>query len=147
MKLQVTIDEIKALIKERTGRDVELSVVDNKTLAVTTRLRLGSVLGRAIHKRVAVRLRLDRLMGEELHVTYDGGAGFDTMLSIVLRFYPRLNDGRLLSFLPGQHVIIHLAQVEAAHKALQQVDVKDILFVGDKVVIEFSLVHHPQRLE
>ncbi|MDO4217832.1 MAG: hypothetical protein Q4D03_06650 [Bacteroidales bacterium] len=79
-------------------------------------------------------------MGEDLYLTY---AAQGTVVAIavkgLLSAVGRTKYKDMIESRDHNQLVLHLGQIEEVHKALQQVDVNDIILKEDSAVVTFSV--------
>ena len=140
MKLSVDYAEIIALAKEKTGKEITLSTLNDKTVKVGYVMKAKIPL---INKYVSTTFDIDvtyeKLVGEDVYLSYNGGKGLNMVIEGVKSLVPQLKDIEIIEFAGGNTVIVHLGKIEKAHEALEKIAVNDVNFTDKGVTVEFSL--------
>lgn len=140
MKLSVDYAEIIALAKEKTGKEITLSTLNDKTVKVGYVMKAKIPL---INKYVSTTFDIDvtyeKLVGEDVYLSYNGGKGLNMVIEGVKNLVPQLKDIEIIEFAGGNNVIVHLGKIEKAHEALEKIAVNDVHFTDKGVTVEFSL--------
>lgn len=140
MILQLPLSEVSTIIKEKSGHKVSLIAVGQKTVRVGYDAAVELPLVGKVQKRVDIDATIDRLVGEDLYLTY---AAQGTVVAIavkgLLSAVGRTKYKDMIESRDHNQLVLHLGQIEEVHKALRQVDVNDIILKEDSAVVTFSV--------
>ena len=141
MQLTVPFSELKEIIKNKSGRslDFDLTTVDDNTVKVSYEAKVKVKFIGEISKTFTINVCVDKIDGEDLYLSYDGGLAINMIVDGILMLAPQLKNTEIVDFSQKSCVILHLAKIEEAHKILQQIDIQNILFTEDKLNIVFTL--------
>lgn len=139
MYLKISYPEISEIVKTKTGKDISMSFVDNKTISVSYKAKLNVPLLGEISKVFDVKFAIMDIDNEDLHLSYDAGSTTDMVASIILNFIPQASDNSFMELQKNAKAILHFEKIDKIHEILNSIEVKDILFEEDKVCVEFSL--------
>lgn len=139
MNLNIPFSELISLIKAKTGQDVTVSRVADDTVkcGFVKTVKLPIVGERSMG--VDLNLTIKQLVGEDLHLQYEGGIGKDQLIEMALAAAKRTPHGKLFDTQDGRRIILHLGQIPQIRQALQQLDIRRVSFVGDAASAEFVL--------
>lgn len=90
-------------------------------------------------KDISVDVTYDRIVNENLWLSYSAGMGVDLMMDGLKRLVPQLKNTDLFELLDGNRLVVYLNKIEKAHEALQYVEVHNVEFCGQEVVVDFSM--------
>lgn len=140
MQLTVPFSELKEMIKKKSGRslDFDLTTVNDNTVKVSYEAKV-KIIFREINKTFTINVCVDKIDGEDLYLSYDGGLAINMIVDGILMLAPQLKNTEIVDFSQKSCVILHLAKIEEVHKVLQQIDIQNILFTEDKLNIVFTL--------
>lgn len=140
MQLTIPFSELKEIIKNKSGRslDFDLTTVNDNTVKVSYEAKV-KIIFREINKTFTINVCVDKIDGEDLYLSYDGGLAINMIVDGILMLAPQLKNTEIADFSQKSRVILHLAKIEEAHKILQQIDIQNILFIEDKLNIVFTL--------
>lgn len=140
MQLTIPFSELKEMIKKKSGRslDFDLTTVNDNTVKVSYEAKV-KIIFREINKTFTINVCVDKIDGEDLYLSYDGGLAINMIVDGILMLAPQLKNTEIVDFSQKSCVILHLAKIEEAHKILQQIDIQNVLFTEDKLNIVFTL--------
>ena len=141
MKLLIDFHELAGFAREVINKplDLTLSCVDNKTIKVSmTNHIVIPIVGITKSVTISIDLTIEKLEGEDLYMTYDEGFRNNPLVNGLLAFLPKWEVGAVELYQRSK-AIVHLAKIEQAHEALKKVEIKDIHFEEDLMLVEFDL--------
>lgn len=119
-----------------------LTTVNDNTVKVSYKAKVEVRFIGEISKTLSINVSVDKIEGEDIHLSYDGGLGVDLVIGGILTLVPQLKNVEIADFSQKSRIILHLAKIEEVHRALQQIDVQNILFSEDKLNIVFALKYY-----
>ena len=141
MKLSVFYIEIIALAKEKSGKDITLTTLNAKTVKVGYVIKVKvPFMDKYISTTFDIDVTYEKLVGEDVYLSLNGGKGLDMVIEGVKNLVPQLKDIEIIEFAGGNNVIVHLGKIEKAHEALEKIAVNDVHFTDEGVDVEFSLI-------
>ena len=141
MKLLIDFPELAGFAREVINKplDLTLSCVDNKTIKVSmTNDIVIPIVGITKSVTISIDLTIEKLEGEDLYMTYDEGFRNNPLVNGLLAFLPKWEVGAVELYQRSK-AIVHLAKIEQVHEALKKVEIKDIHFEEDLMLVEFDL--------
>lgn len=141
MKLLIDFPELAGFAQEAIKKplDLTLSCVDNKTIKVSmTNDIVIPIVGITKSVTTSIDLTIEKLEGEDLYVTYDEGFRNNPIVNGLLAFLPKWEVGAVELYQRSK-AIVHLAKIEQVHEALEKVEIKDIHFEEDLMLVDFEL--------
>ena len=93
---------------------------------------------RSEYVTTSIDLTIEKLEGEDLYMTYDEGFRNNPLVNGLLAFLPKWEVGAVELYQRSK-AIVHLAKIEQAHEALKKVEIKDIHFEEDFMLVDFDL--------
>lgn len=140
MKLSVDYAEIIALVKEKSGKDIALTTLNAKTVKVGYVMKVKvPFMNKYLSTTFDIDVSYEKLVGEDVYLSYNGGKGLDMVIEGVKSLIPQLKDIEIIEFAGNNNVIVHLGEIEKAHEALEKIAVNDVNFTDKGVTVEFSL--------
>lgn len=139
MTLYIPYTELQDILKAKTGKDVLLRTINEKTVSFVYDLNMKLPVIGTVSKTVWLNVTVDKLVDEELHLTYEAGRGGDVLIKALQKVIPSAKYSSYVDFLDNKKIIVHLYRVEEIHKALQQLKVDSLIFKEDKVVLMFKV--------
>lgn len=140
MKLSVNYTEIIALAKEKTGKEITLTTLNDKTVKVGYVMKVKiPFMNKCLSSTFDADVTYEKLVGEDVYLSYNGGKGLDMVIEGVKNLVPQLKDIEIIEFAGNNTVIVHLGEIENAHEALEKIAVNDVHFTNEEVNVDFSL--------
>lgn len=140
MKLNILITEAESLIKEKSGKDVSLQIIDEKTIQVGYKLKTKVPLLGELSKDVIIDLTIDKLTDETLYLTYAAkGNGMEFVLKGLLAALPTFSKQQLIENDGNNSLIVHLNEIPQIHNALQFIEINTFQFKNDMIIIDFDV--------
>lgn len=140
MKLSIDYLEIVALAKEKTGKDIALTILNDKTVRVGYVMKVKvPLMNKYLSTSFDIDVTYEKLEGEDLFLSYNGGKGLDMVIEGVKSLVPQLKDIELVEFASGNNVIVHLGKIEKGHDALEKITINDVHFTDEGANVVFSL--------
>lgn len=124
--------EIQNVVAKKFNKQIELYYVDAATVKVTYTMKWG------LSKSIGVNLKVERIEGTDLYLSYSGSLGIELVIAPFLSFVKRLLPEKT-EFIQeqGNHIVmIRLAEIEKLRKALDVVKLERISFDNDGVIAD-----------
>ena len=139
--MQATIEysEIQSLVKSKTGREIGLSAIDERTVKAEAKVNVKVPFLGKIEKSVGVNVSVEKIEGNDVHLKYDGGMGTDMIIGGLLTFLSSSPAMKVVEKTQGNGIVVHLDEVEEARKVLDLVELTGIAFNDNAVDIEGKL--------
>ena len=136
--MQATIEysEIQSLVKSKTGREIGLSVIDERTVKVEAKVSVKVPFLGEIEKSIGVNVSVEKIEGNDVHLKYDGGMGTDMIIGGLLTFLSSSPAMKMVGKTQGNGIVVHLDEVEEARKVLDLVELTGIMFQEKGVTVE-----------
>ena len=131
--------EIQSLVKSKTGRDISLSAIDERTVKAEAKVSVKVPFLGEIEKSIGVRVSVEKIEGNDVHLKYEGGMGTDMIIGGLLTFLSSSPALKLMGKTQGNGIVVHLDEVEEARKVLDLVELTGIAFNDNAVDIEGKL--------
>ena len=139
MKATIEYSEIQSLIKAKTGREIGLSAIDERTVKAEAKVSMKVPFLGEIEKSIGVNVSVEKIEGNDVHLKYDGGMGTDMIIGGLLTFLSSSPALKLMLKTQGNRIVVHLDAVEEARKVLDLVELTGIAFNDNAVDIEGKL--------
>ena len=136
MQAHITYQEIQNYISDHYANQVGLAYINNATLRISTEIQVWK-----LSKTVHVDITIQQIIGTDLYISYSGGLSVELVIAPLLSFIKRLIPDKT-SFIQenGNHqLIVHLADIEQAKKALEVMSLKSISFNEENLCINLLL--------
>ena len=139
--MQATIEysEIQSLVKSKTGREIGLSAIDERTVKAESKVNVKVPFLGKIEKSVGVNVSVEKIEGNDVHLKYDGCMGTDMIIGGLLSFLSSTPAMKVVEKTQGNGIVVHLDEVEEARKVLDLVELTGIAFNDNAVDIEGKL--------
>ena len=136
--MQATIEysEIQSLVKSKTGREIGLSAIDERTVKAEAKVSVKVPFLGKIEKSVGVNVSVEKIEGNDVHLKYDGGIGTDMIIGGLLSFLSSTPAMKVVEKTQGNGIVVHLDEVEEARKVLDLVELTGIVFQENGVTVE-----------
>ena len=136
--MQATIEysEIQSLVKSKTGREIGLSAIDERTVKAEAKVSVKVPFLGEIEKSVGVNVSVEKIEGNDVHLKYDGCMGTDMIIGGLLSFLSSTPAMKVVEKTQGNGIVVHLYEVEEARKALDVVELTNIVFQEKSVIVE-----------
>ena len=136
--MQATIEysEIQSLVKSKTGREIGLSAIDERTVKAESKVNVKVPFLGKIEKSVGVNVSVEKIEGNDVHLKYEGGMGTDMIIGGLLSFLSSTPAMKVVEKTQGNGIVVHLDEVEEARKVLDLVELTGIMFQEKGVTVE-----------
>ena len=136
--MQATIEysEIQSLVKSKTGREIGLSAIDERTVKAEAKVSVKVPFLGKIEKSIGVNVSVEKIEGNDVHLKYDGDMGTDMIIGGLLSFLSSTPAMKVVEKTPGNGIVVHLDEVEEARKVLDLVELTGIMFQEKGVTVE-----------
>lgn len=131
--------EIQSLVKSKTGREIGLSAIDDRTVKAEAKVSVKVPFLGEIEKSIGVNVSVEKIEGNDVHLKYDGGMGTDMVIGGLLSFLSSTPAMKVVEKTQGNGIVVHLDEVEEARKVLDLVELTGIAFNDNAVDIEGRL--------
>ena len=136
MQVKFEYSEIQSLIKAKTGREISLSTIDEQTVKAEAKLSVKVPFLGKIEKSIGVNVSVEKIEGNDIWLKYDGGMGTDMIIGGLLSFLSSTAAMKMVEKTQGNGIVVHLYEVEEARKALDVVELTNIVFQEKGVTVE-----------
>lgn len=141
MKLLIDFPELVGFAREAINKplDLTLSCIDNKTVKVSlTNDIVIPIVGITKSVTTSIKLAIEKLDGEDLYVTYDEGFRNNPLVNGLLALLPKWEVGAVELYQRSK-AIVHLSKIEQVHETLKKVEIKNIHFEEDLMLVDFDM--------
>ena len=136
MQVKFEYSEIQSLVKSKTGREIGLSAIDERTVKAEAKVNVKVPFLGKIEKSIGVNVSVEKIEGNDVHLKYEGGMGTDMIIGGLLTFLSSTPAMKVVEKTPGNGIVMHLNEVEEARKVLDIVELTNIEFQENGVAIE-----------
>ena len=136
MKATIEYSEIQSLIKSKTGREIVLSAIAERTVKAEAKVSVKVPFFGEIEKSIGVNVSVEKIEGNDVHLKYEGGMGTDMIIGGLLTFLSSTPAMKMVEKTQGNGIVVHLYEVEEARKALDMVELTNIVFQENSVTVE-----------
>ena len=136
--MQATIEysEIQSLVTAKTGREIGLSAIDERTVKAEAKVSVKVPFLGKIEKSVGVNVSVEKIEGNDVHLKYEGGMGTDMIIGGLLSFLSSTPAMKVVEKTQGNGIVVHLNEVEEARKVLDIMELTNIMFQEKDVTVE-----------
>ena len=131
--------EIQSLVKSKTGRDISLSAIDERTVKAEAKVSVKVPFLGEIEKSIGVNVSVEKIEGNDVHLKYDGGMGTDMVIGGLLSFLSSTPAMKVVEKTQGNGIVVHLDEVEEASKVLDILELTNIVFQEEGITIEVRI--------
>ena len=139
MKATIEYSEIQSLVKSKTGREIGLSAIDERTVKAEAKVSVKVPFLGEIEKSIGVNVSVEKIEGNNVHLRYEGGMGTEMIIGGLLSFLSSTPAMKVVEKTPGNGIVVHLNEVEEARKVLDLMELTGIAFNDNAVDIEGKL--------
>ena len=139
MNIILDYQEIQSLVRQKTGREIALSAINERTVKAEAKVSVKVPFLGEIEKSIGVNVSVEKIEGNDVHLKYEGGMGTDMIIGGLLTFLSSSPAMKMVEKTPGNGIVVHLNEVEEARKVLDLVELTDIAFNDNAVDIEGKL--------
>ena len=136
MKATIEYSEIQSFVKVKTGREIGLSAIDDRTVKAEAKVSVKVPFLGEIEKSIGVNVSVEKIEGNDVHLKYEGGMGTDMIIGGLLTFLSSSPAMKMVEKTQGNGIVVHLYEVEEARKALDVVELTNIVFQEKGVTVE-----------
>lgn len=136
MKATIEYSEIQSFVKVKTGREIGLSAIDDRTVKAEAKVSVKVPFLGEIEKSIGVRVSVEKIEGNDVHLKYEDGMGTDMIIGGLLTFLSSSPAMKMVEKTQGNGIVVHLDEVEEARKVLDLVELTDIVFMNDAVTVK-----------
>ena len=142
MTLQLPVSEAMSLIKQNSGKDISLKVINEKTINLGYTIQANVPIVGHVAKNVGINVIIEKVADKDVFLDYDTGVfGGDTLLDVVLSAIPILSKTKALRRKEGGGLVLHLNEINWVKESLQKIEIKSLKFANDVINIGFSAKH------
>ena len=139
MNIILDYQEIQSLVRQKTGREIALSAINERTVKAEAKVSVKVPFLGEIEKSIGVNVSVEKIEGNDVHLKYEGGMGTDMIIGGLLSFLSSTPAMKVVEQTQGNGIVVHLYEVEEARKALDVVELTNIVFNDNAVDIEGKL--------
>ncbi|MBR1793613.1 MAG: hypothetical protein IJ764_08265 [Bacteroidales bacterium] len=132
MQLKLSFLEIQNMIAAKTGKNLPLSYSGTHTVRISYEV---NVLFKTTS--VGLDITVDSIEGNTIFLSYDGGAGIEFMIRTALNKVKDQPGGDMIEPLDGCRLMIMLGRNPQMVQLLGRIELKDIHFDEQHVMIDF----------
>lgn len=136
MQVKFEYSEIQSLVKSKTGQEIGLSAIDEQTVKAEAKVSVKVPFLGEIEKSIGVNVSVEKIESNDIWLKYDGGMGTDMIIGGLLSFLSSTAAMKMVEKTQGNGIVVHLYEVEEARKALDVVELTNIVFQEKGVTVE-----------
>ena len=136
MKATIEYSEIQSLVKSKTGREIGLSAIDERTVKAEAKVSVKVPFLGEIEKNIGVNVSVEKIEGNDVHLKYEGGMGTDMIIGGLLTFLSSTPAMKMVEKTQGNRIVVHLNEIKEAQKVLEMVKLVAICFHDSGICIE-----------
>ena len=139
MKATIEYSEIQSFVKVKTGREIGLSAIDDRTVKAEAKVSVKVPFLGEIEKSIGVNVSVEKIEGNDVHLKYEGGMGTDMIIGGLLTFLSSSPAMKMVEKTQGNGIVVHLDEVEEVGEELDVVELTNIVFQEKGVTVEGSI--------
>lgn len=140
MLLKIFFLEATSLIQSKTRKKVVLSYVNDKTVNVTSEVKVKIPLIGYKAKMLSLECSVDKIAGHDVYLHYSTGVfGGDMLLGGLLTLIPKLKKLNIFEKLNGTNIVVHLDKQEKIKNTLRNITLRSISFDRSSILIDFEV--------
>ena len=132
MEIRLTYQEISDLIEQKAGRSLPLMYGGPHTVRVSYDV---NVLFKTAS--VGLDLTVDQIVGSDIYLSYNGGAGIDFMIRQAISMAKNRPGGELIEPLSDNRILLCLSKSQQTNTLFNHIELRDIRFDEQYAIIEF----------
>lgn len=113
--------------------------MNERTVKAETKVSMKVPLLGDIEKTIGLNVSVERIEDNDVHLKYDGGMGTDMIVGGLLTFLSSSSARNMVEKAQGNGIVVHLNEIEEARKVLDMVELTDISFQNESVIVEGKL--------
>ena len=137
MEIRLTYQEISDLIEQKAGRSLPLMYGGPHTVRVSYDV---NVLFKTAS--VGLDLTVDQIVGSDIYLSYNGGAGIDFMIRQAIGMAKNRPGGELIEPLSDNRILLCLSKSQQANTLFNHIELRDIRFDEQYAIIEFLRLYN-----
>lgn len=107
MKILINFSEIHSLAMSKTGRELVLSVMNERTVKAETKVSIKVPLLGEIEKTIGLNISVERIEGHDVYLKYDGGMGTDMIIGGLFTFLSSSSARNMVEKTQGNGIVVH----------------------------------------
>jgi len=126
MKILITFPEIQEIIKNKTGKDITLSMAKDNTVRILYTLAVKVPFIGNVEKDIALNVSIKEIKGTDIYMSYDCGMGMSLMISEALKM---LKEDPRLGFIEvgkDKQMVLKLGEMENIKSVFDKIDLQSI---------------------
>ena len=143
MTIELTYEELSAIIADKTGRIVTFTYVNRSTVRLTTPVKI--LLAKVT---VSVNITVESIDSPVVNLSYDGNFGVDMIaggaLSLLKSKIPELST--VIEAFPGKKVAIDLSKLKHTASVVSRLSPRTVEFGERSVTLTATLLPSPAPL-
>ncbi len=136
MQVKFEYSEIQSLVKSKTGREIGLSAINERTVKAEAKVSMKVPFLGEMEKNIGVNVSVEKIEGNDVHLRYEGGMGTDMIIGGLLSLLSSTPAIKVVEKTQGNGIVAHLDEVEEARKVLEIVELTNIVFLEKGVTVE-----------
>ncbi|MBR6441917.1 MAG: hypothetical protein IKS44_07725 [Bacteroidales bacterium] len=132
MEIRLTYQEISDLIEKKAGRALPVIYGGPHTIRLSYDV---NVLFKSAS--VGLDLTVDEIVGSDIYLSYNGGAGIDFMIRQAISMAKNRPGGELIEPLSDNRILLCLSKNQQAGSLFDHIELRDIRFDEQYAIVEF----------
>ena len=132
MELRLSYQEISNLIEKKAGRALPMTYSGPHTVHISYDV---NVLFKSAS--VGIDLTVDQIVGSDIYLSYNGGAGIDFMIRQAINMAKTRPGGEFIEPLSDNRILLNLSKSQQTGSLLDHIELRDIRFDEQYAIVEF----------
>lgn len=132
MEIRLTYQEISDLIEKKAGRALPVMYGGPHTIRLSYDV---NVLFKSAS--VGLDLTVDEIVGSDIYLSYNGGAGIDFMIRQAISMAKNRPGGELIEPLSDNRILLCLSKNQQTGSLFDRIELRDIRFDEHYAIVEF----------
>ena len=133
MEFRLNYQEISNLIEKKTGRALPVMYGGPHTVRISYDV---NVLFKTAS--VGLDLTIDQIVGSDIYLSYNGGAGIDFMIRQAINMAKNRPGGELIEPLSDNRILLNLNKNQQTGSLFDHIELHDIRFDEQYAIVEFT---------
>lgn len=130
MQFRLSYKEVEQISESKAGRRIPLSYSDSHTVRISYPVPLMGSVG--------VDIKVDRISGSDIFLSFDGGAAIEFMLRTALNQAKNQPGMEMVQLLGGNQLLLSLGKSPNLAPIFERVTLEDIYFDEQFIIIQFT---------
>ena len=135
MKIQISFPEIQEIIKNKTGKDIIINMVDHNTIGISYILAIKVLFFGQVDKNFNLNISIKEINDTNVIMSYNCGKKMSLMITGALKM---LKENPKLSFIEvsdNKQIIIKFGEIENVRSIFDKVEIQSINVIENGIEV------------